>query len=148
MPMTAPRLSRRTLLTLLTAVGAASAGGTYLWRIGPDALIGKILSHRMPGVRIDAASIPALSRDVQMDRFQSFPRKLSLQGGALVASITGIEALIQFKPTATQLAQLERVVVTLFIFGSNFLDVKNPKTDLVTYSAVPDVCLNPFAQYD
>jgi hypothetical protein len=146
--MIAPRPSRRTLLALLTAAGAVSAGGAYFWKIGPDTLIAKILSHRLPGVQIDATSIAALSRDVQIDRFHSFPRKLALEGGALAASIIGIDALAQFKPTATQFAQLERVVVTLFIFGSNFLDVKNPKLDLVTYSAVPDVCPNPFAQYD
>jgi hypothetical protein len=60
----------------------------------------------------------------------------------------GIDALAQFKPTATQFAQLERVVITLFIFGSDYLNVKDPKLDLVTYSAVPEVCPNPFAQYD
>jgi hypothetical protein len=145
--MIAPRFSRRALLALLTAAGAVSAGGTYFWGIGPDALIGKILSHRMPGVRIDAASIAALSRDVQRDRFHSFPRKLALKSGALAADIFGIDALAHFQPTETQFAQLERVVITLFVFGSNFLNVKNPQ-DLVTYSALPDVCPNPFAQYD
>jgi hypothetical protein len=146
--MIAPRPSRRTLLALLTSVGVVSAGGVYFWRMGPDALIRKILSHRLPGVRIDATSIAALSRDVQRDRFHSFHRKLALEGGALAVSVMGIDALAQFKPTATQFAQLERVVITLFIFGSDYLNVKDPKLDLVTYSAVPEVCPNPFAQYD
>lgn len=146
--MIAPRPSRRTLLALLTSVGAVSAGGVYSWRMGPDTLIRKILSHRLPGIRVDAASIAALSRDVERDRFHSFPRKLALESGALAASIMGIDALAQFKPTATQFAQLERVVITLFILGSDYLSVKDPKFDLITYSAVPEVCPNPFAQYD
>jgi len=146
--MIAPRPSRRTLLALLTSVGAVSAGGIYFWRIVPDVLIAKILSRRLPGVRIDAVSIAALSRDVQRDRFHSFPRRLALESGALAASIIGIDALAQFKLTATQFSQLERVVITLFIFGSDYLDVKDPKLDLVTYNAVHDVCSNPFAQYD
>jgi hypothetical protein len=146
--MIAPGPSRRTLLALLTSVGAVSAGGVYFWKMGPDDLIGKILSHRLPGVRVDAASIAALSRDVQRDRFHSFSRKLALEGGALAASIMGIDALARFKSTATQFAQLERVVITLFIFGSDYLSVKDPKLGLVTYSAVPEVCPNPFAQYD
>jgi hypothetical protein len=146
--MIAPRPSRRTLLALLTSVGAVSAGGIYFWRIVPDVLIAKILSRRLPGVRIDAVSIAALSGDVQRDRFHSFPRRLALESGALAANIVGIDALAQFKPTATQFAQLERVVITLFILGSDYLNVKDPKLDLVTYSAIPQVCPNPFAQYD
>jgi hypothetical protein len=142
------RPSRRTFLALLAAVGAVSAGGTYFWTRGPDTLIGKIFARRLPGVKIDKASIAALSRDVQADRFRSFARKLALGSGAFAASIVGIDTLAQFKLTATQFTQLERVVITLFIFGSDYLNVKDPKVDLVTYSGIPEVCPNPFAQYD
>lgn len=138
-------LSRRSMLALLTAAVAVSAGRVYLWVIGPDALIGKILNRRLPGVRIDAASIAALSRDVQAGRLG---RKLALEVGTLAASDIGIDALAQFKLTAKKVSQLERKVLTLFILNSNFLDVRDPKSDLVTYYEASRICPNRFAQYD
>lgn len=145
--MDALRPSRRSMVAMLTAVSAALAGGAYFWTIGPDALIVKILSRRLPGVRIDAASIAALSRDVRAD-FQTVPRGLALEGAALAANIVGIDALANLKLKAMEISHLERRVITLFILGSNFLDVKDPKSDLVTYYAAPWPCGNRFAQYD
>jgi hypothetical protein len=146
--MSLRRPSRRSVLTMLTAAGAASAGGAYLWTIGPDALIGKILSRRLPGVRTDAASIAALSGDVQALLFKTLFRKVALEGGALVASIIGIDALANFKLTTTEFSRLERIVITFFILGSNYLDVRSSKSKLVTYYGAPGTCPNPFAQYD
>jgi hypothetical protein len=133
---------------MLTGAGVASAGGAYLWMIGPDALIGKILSRRLPGVPIDAASIAVLSRDVQAARFQKYAKRLALKGGGLAASIFGIDALAQFELTAAEFSKLERLVLTFFILGSDFLDVKDPKSNVVTYYAAPGICPNRFAQYD
>jgi hypothetical protein len=136
------------VLALLTAAGAASAGGVYFWKVGPDALISKILNRRFPGVRINAASIPALTRDLKAAKFQTFGRRLGLEGGARVANVVGLDALAKWKLTAMQFSKLERRVVTLFILGSDFLDVGDPKSDLVTYVAAPEVCPNRFAEYD
>jgi hypothetical protein len=133
---------------MLTAAGVASAGGAYLWTIGPDALIGKILGRQLPGVQIDPASIAALSRDVQAALFKTLARRLALEGGALAGSVFGIDALAQFKLTTTEFSRLERVVISFFILGSNFLDVKDAKSDLVTYYGMPGACSNRFAQYD
>jgi hypothetical protein len=136
------------MLAFLTAAGAASAAGAYIWKAGPDALIGEILSRRFPGVRTSAASLAALTRDIKAARFQTFGRRLALEGGARAAGIVGLDALAQWKLTAPQFSQLERKVVTFFILGSDFLDVKDPKLDLVTYEAAPEVCPNRFAEYD
>jgi len=141
------RLSRRTVLTLLTAAGAASAAGIYLWKRTPEALIGKILTHQFPGVNVNAASIAALTRDIKAARFQTFGRRLALEVGARAADVIGIDALAQWKKTAPQFSQLERKVVTFFILGSDFLDVKDPKSDLVTYDSTPEICPNRFAEY-
>jgi hypothetical protein len=132
---------------MLTALGAASASGAYFWTSGPDALIGKILSRRLPGVRIDPASIAALSRDIKAE-FETVPRRLALEGAALAANIVGIDALSKFKLKAMEISHLERKVLTFFILGSNYLDVKDPKSDLVTYYAAQWRCGNRFAQYD
>jgi hypothetical protein len=143
------RPSRRAILALLTAAGAASAGGAYFWTIiGPEVLIGKILSRRLPGVRTDASSIAALTRDVEAVFFKTPVRKLTLEGGALAATIIGVGPLAKFPLTAAEFYRLERIVLTFFILGSDFLTVKDPKSDLVTYNAVPDACPNPWAQYD
>jgi hypothetical protein len=141
------RFSRRVVLTLLTAAGAASATGVYFWNSKAEALIGKILDRQFPGVRVNAASIAALTGDVKAARFQTFGRRLALEFGARAAGVVGIDALAQWKMTASQFSQLERKVVTFFILGSDFLDVKDPRSNLVTYQAVPAVCPNRFAEY-
>ena len=69
----APRPSRRVMLAFLTAQ-AASAAGAYVWKVGPDALIGKILSRRFPGVRINPTSIAALTRDIKAARSNFRPQ--------------------------------------------------------------------------
>ena len=111
-------------------------------------MIGKILSRRFPGVRVDASSIAVLTGDIKAARFQTFGRRLALEGGARAAGIVGLDALAHWKLTAAQFSQLERKVVTFFILGSDFLDVRDPKSDLVTYVATPEVCPNRFAEYD
>src|ERR1700730_15908940 len=115
------RLSRRNFLVSMAAACAFSAGAAYFWTRGADALVEAILVRRLPGVRIDKASIAALSRDIQADRFHSFARKFALGCGAFAASIVGIDAVSHFGLTSTQFAQLERLVITVFIFGSNYL---------------------------
>jgi hypothetical protein len=146
--MVALRPSRRAILGTLTAAGAASAVGVYFWTIGADALIGKILSRRLPGVRIDTVSIASLSRDVQATFSNTLVRRASLKGGALATRIAGIDALANFKLTAREFSRLERIVLTYFIFGSNFLDVEDPQSDMITYYRMPETCQNPFAEYD
>jgi hypothetical protein len=140
--------SRRTVIGLFAAAGTVLAGGVYALRTGPEALVGKILARQFPGVRIDAAAIAALTRDVKEAKFQTFGRRLALEGGARAAGFVGLDTLAQSKWTASSFSQLERKVVTFFILGSNFLDVKDPKMDLVSYVEAPLVCPNRFAEYD
>jgi hypothetical protein len=146
--MTTFRPSRRTVIATLTAGAAASAGGAYFWAKGPVNLIGEILRHRLPGLRTDAASIAALSDDVQAALFKTFGRRLALEASAFATSILGVSALAQFKPTSKVFSRLERIVITFFILGSNYLDVKNPTSDLVAYYTPAVACPNPWAQYD
>jgi hypothetical protein len=148
MTQMAPRPSRRVFLALLTVAGALSATAAYVWKANPEALIGKILRRRFPDVQVSSSSVAALTRDIIAARFQTFGRRLALEGGSRAAGIIGLEPLAEWKLTAEQFSQLERKIVTFFILGSNFLDVKDPKSDLVTYVAMPEVCPNRFAQYD
>jgi hypothetical protein len=136
------------MLAFLTAASVASVAGGYVWNAAPDALVGKILRRRFPGVKVNATSIAALTRDVKAARFQTLGRRLALEGGARAAGIVGLDALAQWKLTAKQFSQLERKVVTFFILGSDFLDIEDPKSSLVTYEAVPEICPNRFAEYD
>jgi hypothetical protein len=144
----APRPSRRVLLTLLAAAGAVSAAGAYVWKANPEALIGNILRRRFPDVKVSSSSVPALTRDIIAARFQTFGRRLALESGSRAAGIIGLDPLAEWKLTADQFSQLERKVVTFFILGSDFLDVKDPKSGLVTYVAMPELCPNRFAEYD
>lgn len=140
--------SRRSVLGMLTALGAAVTGGVYFWETGPESLVGKILARQFPGVRIDAAGIAALTRDVEEAKFQTLGRRLALEGGARAAGIVGVDALARWKLTAASFSQLERKVITFFILGSDFMDVSDPKSKPVTYVEAPLVCPNRFAEYD
>jgi hypothetical protein len=128
--------------------GTAPRSGAYLCTIAVNGMIMKILNRRLPGVRIDPPSIAALSRELEAATFQNTARRLALIAAAFAVRIMGIDALAQFGPTAAKFAQVERKVLTLFILGSDFLDVRDPKSDLVTYNAAPEECTNRFAQYD
>jgi hypothetical protein len=140
--------SRRSVLGMLTALGAAVAGGVYFWKTDPESLVSKILDRRFPGMQIDAASILALTRDVKDAKFQTLGRRLALEGGARAAGFVGVDALARWKLTATSFSQLERKVITFFLLGSDFLDVGDPKLKPVTYVEAPLVCPNRFAEYD
>lgn len=118
------------------------------WIVLTEGFVGEILARRLPGVRIDTNSIAALLHDLEVVTFSSFTRRLSLIAGALAASLIGVDMLAQSKLTAAKFYQLERKVLTLFILGSNFLDVQDPKSELVTYSAAPGICSNRFAQFN
>jgi len=127
--------SRRTVLGLLAAAGAVVASGVYALKT-------------TPGVKIDAVGIAALTRDVKEAKFQTFGRRLALEGGARAAGFVGLDTLARGKWTAASFSQLERKVVTFFILGSNLLDLGDPRADLVTYVEAPLVCPNRFAEYD
>jgi hypothetical protein len=144
----APHISRRIFVSLLTASGAGLMAGTYLWTSSVETLIGKIFAYRFPGVRVDAACISALTRDVKAAPSLTFGRRLALEAGARAAVVVGINSLARWKLTADQYYHLERRVTTFFILGSNFLDVKDPQSNIVTYSGMPYVCPNRFAEYD
>lgn len=133
---------------MLTASGASLAAGTFVWRSSLESLIGKIVAYRFPGIRIDDASIAALTRDIKAAPFVTFDRRLAIEAGARAAAIVGIHSLAQWKLIAYQYYQLERKVATFIILGSNYLDVKDLRSDVVSYRGVPDVCPNRFAEYD
>jgi hypothetical protein len=136
------------MLALLAAVGGAATTGVYIWRAGPDTLVGEILRRRFPDVRIKPASIDRLTRDIQAARSLTFSRRLALEGGARAAYVVGLNVFEQWQMTSKLFSQLERKVVTFFVLGSDLLDVKDPKSDLVTYYSAPDVCPSRFASYD
>jgi len=110
--------------------------------------VGKVLARQLQGVRIDSAGIARLLRDLEVVTFKAQSRRLGLKTGAVIASIIGIDALARFKLTAKKFSQFERKVVTLFILGSNFLDVRDPKSEVVTYDPPTGICTNRFAQFD
>jgi hypothetical protein len=142
------RLTRRAVFATLT--GAATAlGGIYYFEVGgKDDFIGKVLKRRLPGVHVEPTSTAALSRDIQASLFKTSFRRIALRGGGLAADVFGIDSIAEIAITAKEFQRLERIVVTFFILGSNFLDVDDPKKELVTYYAAPGVCPSRFAQYD
>jgi hypothetical protein len=56
--------------------------------------------------------------------------------------------MTRWRLTATGFSQLERKIVTFLVLGSDLLDVKDPKTDIVTYNTFPEACPNRFARYE
>jgi hypothetical protein len=145
--------SRRSVLMFISAAGAAVAAASLSLIAGPESLIESILVKRILSrgstkLRMSQESLTALTADVMQAHFQSFSRKFAVKGGARVANIVGIDALAKWAITAELFQHFERQVITYFILGSDFLEVRDPKIDVVTYTATPDVCPNRFAQYD
>jgi hypothetical protein len=132
----------------MSAAGAVTAGGGWFLTSGPDSLVKKILSRRFPDLHISQASIAALTSDLMRARFQGFGRRTAVEGGARVASVIGVDTLAKWGRTAELFHHVERQVVTYFILGSDFFDVKDSKRDIVTYSATSEACPNRFANYD
>lgn len=130
----------------MAVLGAAAVAGGFA--SGPEVLIRRILSRRFPDVRVSEASIPALTRDLMQARFASFSRRTAIEGLARAVSLLGVDAIANWNLTGEPFQHLERQVVTYFILGSNFFDVKDPKQDIVTYYVTPEACPNRFAQYD
>jgi hypothetical protein len=132
----------------MSAAGAITAGGGWFLTSGPESLVKKILARRFPDLHVSQASIAALTSDLMRARFQGFGRRTAVEGGARIASIIGVDALAKWSRTAEPFHHVERQVVTYFILGSDFFDVKDSKRDIVTYSVASEVCPNRFANYD
>jgi hypothetical protein len=142
------RLTRRAVFGALAGAATILGGICYFEIGGEDDLIVKVLKRRLPGVRVEPTSMAALSRDIQASLFKTSLRRIALRGGGLAADVIGIDSIAEIAITAKEFQRLERIVVTFFILGSNFLDVADPRTELVTYYAAPGVCPSRFAQYD
>jgi hypothetical protein len=141
-------LSRRALLALMSGVGVIVAGGGFALAHGPESLIRRIMTRRFPEVRMSEESFAALTSDLLQARFQTFGRRMAVEGIARAVSLAGFDTFTKWGRTAEPFQQLERQVVTYFILGSDFMDVKDASRDIVTYSGTPVVCPNRFAQYD
>jgi hypothetical protein len=130
----------------MAVLSAAAAVGVHA--SGPETLVTKILSRRFPNVRVSQTSIVALTRDLMQARFQTLGRRTAVEGLARAVGVLGTDAIANWKVTGEAFQHLERQVVTYFLLGSDFFDVKDPKRDIVTYSITPEACTNRFAEYD
>jgi hypothetical protein len=136
----AETFSRRNILIGAAATGATAAGGVT-WVATADLRPAGLAFFRraLPGVTIDEKS--AL---VAIDEFVSdwpMAKRLALGAAWNMAGVDTMAAMHpRFEPPA-------RHLLTHFLLGSNFFEVKDPRAQPIVYTGnkIGTPCANPFA---
>ncbi len=140
---------RQMLLAGLAGMGALAAAGSYrLLRSdsGPAEWVVAVIRRNLPGVQLDE------------DSLAEFARTMSLRDGPVLGSIRrrGGVMLAHALPTLastvpelkTALAELERLVVSEYLLGSNFFRLTDVMRETIIYAGSSPACGNPFAIFN
>ena len=137
-------LTRRTLLIAgASSCAAVAAGGLWLaTRDSPREWIEATLRNLLPNIDLDATSLAAfVTHEQEQPEFASRKIALALSLDALAP------AMLRIAPEASdKIAELERVVVSDYLLGSNFFRVQDPRGETIYWSG-DGVCGNPFAVF-
>jgi hypothetical protein len=133
-------MNRRTMLLTggafagVTAVASATVV-TFAW---PHTRFARILARHLPGIRLSEKSI----RDFTSAYWPILMRRYGSAGSwnRLVKHLAD-ESL---PGTMEATIRLEREIVTAFLTGSNFFQLKDPSMQTVEFTGLPVACGNPF----
>jgi len=137
-------LTRRTLLIAgASSCAAVAAGGVWLaTRDNPRDWIEATVRNLLPNIDLDAASLASfVAHEQEQPEFASRKVALALSLDALAP------AMLRIAPEARdKIAELERVVVSDYLIGSNFFRVQDPRREAIYWSGA-GACGNPFAVF-
>ncbi len=141
----APVSRRRFLMVASCAgIGGAAAGrlGFSRYGIGPALWIERVIREHLRGWQIDEESLGAYARESLEGT------RLALWSSRFIVRLDYDLPLVARRPPAARerLEVLERGILSDFLLGSNFFWLKDPVTEVVTYSKGTRVCANPFAR--
>ena len=136
-------LSRRNVLIGTAAVGVAAVGGvTWVATTEVKSAALAFFKRALPGVTIDEKSA-LIAIDEFVEKWTT-AKRLVLGAAWNTAGVDTMAAInAQFEPPA-------RHLLTHFLIGSNFFEVKDPRAQPIVYVGRPPnaACGNPFANLD
>jgi hypothetical protein len=138
---------RRTLLigglagVTTLALGGALTGIRYA--NGRAAWIADVVRRNLPGVVIDQGSIVSFAQHVLASGLlDSGKLRLALFVDTMIPALSR-----RIAPARERLEDVERLILTEFLMGSNFFRVADPKLQKIIYSGKISACGNPFATF-
>ncbi len=145
--MTSPRFTRRNFLlggAALSALGLGIAG--YAATASAFDFFKAMLRSQLPGVRISDASIRSFTEDAFIGRQSDFAPKLRVLSG--MVHTLGFNAVAAIMRNNYPFEKFNRDFLTLFLVGSNFFQLTEPRAEEVVYFGRPGACPNPFARFE
>lgn len=145
--MTAPNSpTRRKLLIAAGAIsGAGVVGGTWIATQldGTEAWIEATLRKHLPGITLDPASLATFVSSFAGGRpLRERQATLAIQLDQVASPIAR-----HIQKSNRRIEQLERLVVSDYLSGSNFFRVTDPMRETIFYSGPLPACGNPFAKF-
>lgn len=133
--------------------------------LGSGAVAAVVATGGIAAISADDACRAVLTRLIgpfQMDRaqFDSFVTDFRNEHGFLegilgralaIGQVTGIAPLAVGSLPLTveeRLERFERILLTSFLFNTNYLQLENPRAERIEYVGKISACGNPFARFD
>ena len=133
-------ISRRRFIAMSGAALALPLVGIGMYAT-TDQMIVSILKKHLPGIEFDPDSL-AVYLDLNRKYLDSVPRRLT------TFVDTHINPMLLPNVAREKLADIERILVSNFLMGSDYFWLPNPESRLIKYTGEVDVCGNPFARFD
>lgn len=141
--MTAPKLSRRTML-LAGAGTAALAVGGYMLAARTEEYLAALLRHIFPDETVEAGGVEAYVRDYLRVATPDTRRNARiLASAARGIGVAGLDGLLGEQ---VSYAWFKRTFATLFMLNSDFFQREAPAP--IAYVGLTPICPNPFARFN
>lgn len=140
-------ISRRGAILGSAALATIAATGGIA-AIGADDTCRAVLTRLIGPFRMDRTAFDSFVTDFRAEH--GFLE--GMLGRALgVGQVTGVLPMAMGSlPLAVEnrLVRFERVLLTSFLFNTNYLQLEDPRAERIEYVGRIDACGNPFAQFD
>ena len=143
--MSGSRFTRRTVILGGAAVALTSSGALWLSSRADDASqwIEAVVRHHLTGIDLDDESLRRFAAELATTaEFSTRKVELALFLDAMSPTLVRVAPEVGAK-----IAQLERLVLTHYLLGSNFFRVESPDRERIYFGAASSVCGNPFAVF-
>ena len=139
------RFTRRGVILGGAAVALTSSGALWLASRANDASqwIEAVVRNHLPGIALDDESLRRFAAELATTaEFSTRKVELALFLDAMSPTLVRVAPEVGAK-----IAQLERLVLTRYLLGSNFFGVESPHRERIYFGAASSVCGNPFAVF-
>lgn len=135
---------RQVVLGGIVTGGVAAGGGIYAAAADRSEFFKAMISDALPGVTFDPTAFQEFTVEMRKNRNPDFDTKLQLL--ASLNRVTGYGSIKQALKNSWNYEKFRREMLTSFLIGSNFFQVKDPMAEPIKYLTYPVACTNPFAR--